>query len=350
MNKPTAKQIREALKAGIIDQARADSLLADLSTAPTSPKPDEDNVALIGNEDDMRFVRSFSDVFIATGIGLLILGLIGFTLIGGPIISLIGMALMWLLAEYFGRKKRAHLPTLISALGFLFFVHAATSNFIPDSGMKPGVAAAFVTLLTMLVFYWRFRLPFAIALIAISVLILIFSFFAGHIPLGLLLLLSGILFFIVALLYDIRDPARKTRYADNAFWLHLTAAPLILHGIMAYTLVIRKHKIMGGLAKVPAIDNTDAAIMLLIVAALAFVGLAINRRALLVSSLGYAVIAITMLIKRSGLDVGSATALAFLLLGLFIVFLGAGWHGARRLVLTVLPRRGVFAKLFPPAQ
>ncbi len=355
MTNLTAKQIDEALKAGIIDKTQAREMRAEVEKPAGSQnkkraEDENENIALIGNEDDMRFVRSFSDVFISIGIGLLILGLIGFTAMGGQFVSLIGAGVMWMLAEYFGRKKKAHLPTLVTALAFLFFVHATTSALIPNSGLKPGVAAAFVTLLTMLVFYWRFRLPFTIALIAISLLILIFSFFGGHVPIGLLLLLSGFLFFGAALVYDMRDPERKTRYADNAFWLHFTAAPLILHGIMAYTLTIRKKSTLAGLVKFPALDNSDALIMLLIVAFLAFIGLAINRRALLVSSLGYAVFAIAMLIKRTGIGLGSATALAFLSLGLFIVFLGTGWHGARRQVLKILPTRGVFGKLFPPAQ
>ena len=90
--------------------------------------------------------------------------------------------------------------------------------------------------------------------------------------------------------------------------------------------------------------------MLLIVAFMALVGLAINRRALLVSSLGYAAFAMAMLIKQTGLGFGSAIAFAFLLLGVIIVFLGAGWHGARGGLLKVLPSSGIFAKVFPPAK
>ncbi len=357
MTKMSAEQIDKALATGIIDEEQAKAMLAELGRGQEKPslktgsknRRQNDEIALIGNEDDMRFVRSFSDVFIAIGIGLLCLGLIGLSALGGTFIALLAVALMWILAEYFGKKKRAHLPTLVTALGFLFFVHRASGQFVPDLNLPAGVMPALVTLLAMLVFYARFRLPFSIALIAISLLILAFSFLGGHMPIGLLLLLSGVLFFVAAMFYDMRDPARKTRFADNAFWLHFTAAPLILHGIMAYTLTVRNKTALAGFIKFPTLDSADAVIMLLIIAGLALVGLAINRRALLVSSLGYGVFAIAMLIKQTGLGFGSAAALAFLLLGGFIIFLGAGWHAARKPLLKFLPKSGLFAKIFPPA-
>ena len=352
----TPEQIAKALKAGIIDEAQAKAMrqqanaMAHKTGTATAQHKQDDNIAVIGDEENMRFVRSFSDVFIAIGIGLLCLGLLGMSAIGGAWAALIGVGLMWVLAEYFGRNKRAHLPTLVSALGFLFFIHTSAAEFVPDIALGRGVMPALVTLGAMLVFYARFRLPFSIALIAISLLILAFSFLGGTLPLGMLLLLSGVLFFIAALVYDARDTDRKTRFADNAFWLHFTAAPLILHGIMAYTLTLRNKTALAGLIKFPTLDNGDAIIMLVIVGVLGFIALAINRRALLVSSLGYAGFAIAMLVKQSGMGFGTAFLFALILLGAGVVFLGAGWHVARRGVLKLLPTAGVFSKVFPPVK
>lgn len=68
--------------------------------------------ALIGDEENMRFVRSFSDVFIAIGIGLFAMGMFSaIGIFGGGVGYLVGAGLLWLMCEYFGRKKRAHLPT-----------------------------------------------------------------------------------------------------------------------------------------------------------------------------------------------------------------------------------------------
>ncbi len=344
----TPKQISKALEAGIIDAAQAKTMLAKLNSAPDM------RAALIGDEENMRFVRSFSDVFISIGIGLLSLGM--FTTIGifgGGIGYLAGAALLWLMCEYFGRKKRAHLPTLLLAFAYLIFVHTGLSSIF-EMGIsgelgRPGLVPAIVTLLAMLLFYWRFRLPFSIALIALSLIMIVFAVLGGIIPSGLLMVFSGFALFIAAIGYDSHDTDRKTRFADNAFWLHFTAAPLIIHGIAVYVLKPEVTKIMGVLPMVQ-LGKTDALFMLAIIGVLAFVGLAINRRALLVSSLGYAGFAIGFLMKDSGLGFGSVIALTLLLLGGGIVFLGVGWHTARTLILFALPTTGPFAKIFPPTR
>ncbi len=338
MTDMTPKQIDAALKAGIISKSQASAMRPKVKplTAPTGG-----NQALIGNEDDMRFVRSFSDVFIAIGIGLLSLGVFALCgILGGGVMFFLGAGFMWLMAEYFGRKKRAHLPTLLIALSFLVFVNTGAATVM-------SVFPAFITLAAMLVFYWRFKLPFSIALIAISIVILLYSFVQDLVPIGAFMLLSGLALFASALIYDAKDTGRLTRFADNAFWLHFTAAPLILHGIAIQILSLKTIKLFNFIP-VPALDKGDAVIMLIIIGVLALIGLAINRRALLVSSFGYAGFSLIMLIKGTGLDFGAVVAATFLLLGGGIVFLGAGWHGARRAMLKILPTGGIFGKIFPP--
>jgi hypothetical protein len=339
------EQIDAAQQAGIITKAQAGTMRAKFT--------DDANAALIGNEDDMRFVRSFSDVFIAIGIGLLAFGLFGFCkLFGGGALYLAGAAGLWFMAEYFGRKKRSHLPTLLIALAYLVFAYNGFKEVLHSTG-RIDTFPAFVTLGAMLLFYWRFRLPFSVALIAISLLILAFSFLGGTIPFGWFLLFSGLILFVVALLYDSKDTGRLTRFADNAFWLHFTAAPLIIHGIAIQILSLNVTKLMGVVPMVQ-LEKSDAFVLLLIILALALIGLAINRRALLVSSLGYAGFAIAMLLRDPGTGLGSFTdigkiiAFTMLLLGAGIVFLGVGWHSTRRAMLKVLPTSGVFGKIFPP--
>lgn len=343
----TPDQIKAAEQAGIISKTQAEAMRAKFSPKGLDHLED---AALIGNEDDMRFVRSFSDVFIAIGIGLLVFGLYGFcTLRGGGVAYLIGAVVLWMMAEYFGKKKRAHLPTLLIALAYLAFAFNGFKDVLNSTGRIDAFPAV-VTLAAMLLFYWRFKLPFSIALIAISLLILAYSFVGGSVSLGTFLLCSGIILFVVALFYDARDTARLTRFADNAFWLHFTAAPLIIHGVASKVLSITTTNIMG-LLPMAQLDKSDAMVLLTVIIALALMGLAINRRALIVSSLGYAGFALVMLLKGDGLELatlGSVIAMTLLLLGGAIVFLGVGWHGARRVLLTVLPTSGVFGKIFPP--
>ncbi len=345
MTNMTPEQITKALDAGIIDAAQAKAMRSKIK--PSSKPVQDIDAAVIGDEENMRFVRSFSDVFIAIGIGLLVLGLFAtIGMFGGGALYLGGAGVLWLMCEYFGRKRRSHLPTLLLAFAFLIFVHKGLSAVL-DMGQS-AIIPSIVTLLAMLLFYWRFRLPFAVALIALALIMIVFSLLGGTVPAGILMIVSGLALFGAAILYDMRDTARKTRFSDNAFWLHFTAAPLIIHGIALYVLKPEVTKLFD-MIPIVHLGKADAAFMLAIIGVLALVSLAVNRRALLVSSLGYAGFAIGFLIKDIGLDIGSIVALTLLLLGGGIVFLGVGWHAARGLLLKILPTSGVFAKIFPPS-
>lgn len=336
MTDMTPKQIREALKAWIITQTQADAMLGT-----------DTNLAVIGNEDNMRFVRSFSDVFIAIGVGLLALGLsVTAGLMGGGVMFLLAALLMALMAEYFGKRKRQHLPTLITALAFLFFTHQGLGGLL---GPGSPILAAVITLGTMLLFYARVRLPFCIALIALSIITLVFTL-AGQVAPGLidgnrswLFVLCGLVTLIAAIQYDIRDLHRTTRFADNAFWLHFLAAPLLVHGLAFRAAIARKDMLFGLLPTID-VDRGDAAGLLVIVGLLSVLGLALNRRALIVSSLGYAAFAIVFLFSGSGVGLGMSLAAALLLLGAAIVLLGAAWHPVRNKLIAVLPKW----RIFPP--
>ena len=349
-NKLDAAQIQAALDAKIITAEQAKEMRADLDTpAHNTPAATDNNNAAIGHEDNMRFLRSFSDVFIAIGLVLMTLGLSGVTnIMGGEVLFLGAAMVMWLGAEFFGRKKRAHLPTLILALGFLIFVQRGFAALL-DGG---GSLAALVTLGAMAVFYWRIRLPFCIALIAASALFLLFTLLDQYVPgltkknLGPVIGLAGLAVFGAALAYDVNDEHRTTRFADNAFWLHFLAAPLIIHGIAITGVSLKSEKIFG--LSLPSLGTGDAIFVLIIFALLTFAGLAINRRALIVSALGYAGFAITSLFIGAGMGLGTSLLVALLVLGGAIVFLGVGWHGARDILLKILPKWRIFPPPFDP--
>ena len=347
MTDMTPKQITEALKAEIISESQAEAMRAKHSTADI-------NRAHIGNEDEMRFLRSFSDVFIAIGVGIFASGLsVVAGLLGGGISFIGAAAVMWIMAEYFGRKKRAHLPTLITALAFLIFTQRGVHVVLGNMGLGGDIITAIITLGAMLLFYLRIRLPFCIALIALAGLYLAAALVNKIAPefltaqFGLGLFLSGLVIFGVALAYDIRDKHRTTRFADNAFWLHFLAAPLIIHGLALQTVALKKDVLFGFVPMV-SLNQGDAAIVMVIVAIITFIGLAINRRALIVSSLGYAAFAMGYLFDGTGLGFGTVIALTFLLLGAAIIFLGAGWHSARNALLKILPKWPIFPPAFDP--
>ena len=347
MTDMTPDQITKALEAGIITDAQAEAMRAKAGVA-------DKDLSQIGNEDEMRFLRSFSDVFIAIGVGIFAAGLSVFAgLMGGGTSFLLAAAVMWLMAEFFGRKKRAHLPTLITALAFLIFTQRGVQVVLGDMGLGGDIKAALITLGAMLLFYWRIRLPFCIALIALAGLYLAAAMVNRVAPefltaqFGLGLFLSGLVIFGVALAYDMRDKHRTTRFADNAFWLHFLAAPLIIHGLALQTVSLKKDVLFGFVPMV-SLDRGDAAIVMIIVAVITVIGLAINRRALIVSSLGYAAFAMGYLFDGTGMGFGTVVAITFLLLGAAVIFLGAGWHTARNALLKVLPKLPIFPPPFDP--
>ncbi|MEP3889120.1 MAG: hypothetical protein ABJN69_01560 [Hellea sp.] len=347
MTDMTPEQITKALEAGIITTSQAEAMRAKAGT------PDN-HQAQIGNEDEMRFLRSFSDVFIAIGVGLFALGLSVIAgIMGGGISFLLAAAAMWAMAEYFGRKKRAHLPTLITALAFLIFVQRGVGVVLNDLGFGADIVTALITLGAMGLFYLRIRLPFCIALIALAGLYLAGTIINRIAPevlsnhFGIALFVSGAIIFAAALLYDMRDKHRTTRFADNAFWLHFLAAPLIIHGL-ALTFVDLQKETLFGFVPMVSLGRGDAALVILIVVVITFIGLAINRRALIVSSLGYAAFAMGYLFDGTGMGLGTVVAMTLLVLGGAIIFLGAGWHTARNAMLKILPKLPIFPPPFDP--
>jgi len=127
------------------------------------------------------------------------------------------------------------------------------------------------------------------------------------------------------------DPERLTRRTDIAFWLHLLAAPLIVHSLI------------GGVFDVGSkLEPKPAVAIVAVFLALSLVAVLIDRRALLVSGLAYAGAAFWTLIRQAGLS-DITTPLTILTLGAFVLLLSAGWKplraGALKLAPSALTRR-----------
>ena len=156
-------------------------------------------------------------------------------------------------------------------------------------------------------------------------------------------LVRGLAVFAVAMRYDTSDPDRATRRSDCAFWLHLAAAPLIVHSLISL--------ITPGFTQ---IDNVLAAAIILIVAILAIIAIVIDRRALLVSALiyvgfviAYAIGGPTMWAAQGSDAKGLVFFGTLVILGAFVIVLGVGWMPLRRfLIVRISP--SIAARL-PPA-
>lgn len=370
--------LRAAVDAGIItrDQAsRLDAFLAS-RTAPPAETGTGTKVAL-PQDENLRFLNNFNDIFITIGIVILAMGLTAVTsLFFGPqfwsmvtggnagafgaIILMPLAAGMWLLAEYFGRRRRMLLPTMAAIS--VFTLYSGLSIGMISSGLT-GMNAKTVTSLTQawdtlgntgvgtflgcgaaaFLAWWRFRLPFCMFLMAVSVAAAAYTFTgifgdAGLVFGGLLSVIIGFATLAAAIWFDQKDPGRITRLSDNAFWLHVAAAPQIILGLRGI--------VMGAPTATPS--TMEAMILLACLAGLGLLSLALNRRALVVSSLLSFWLALGQVVDAVG-GGGSTTFIATaLLLGAGIIALGGGWHSARRWVLKRLPKEGLAGRIFPP--
>jgi len=147
---------------------------------------------------------------------------------------------------------------------------------------------------------------------------------AKNVILGFVLLL-GIGVFLFAMWWDGSDRARLTRRSDVAFWLHLLAAPMIVHPIFTLLGLTSGHiTIAEGLA------------VIALYVVLGITAVAIDRRALLVSALAYVLFALQQLFSQFG-AVELNVALTALVIGSALLLLSAFWHQTRAAIVRPLP-------------
>ena len=189
--------------------------------------------------------------------------------------------------------------------------------------------------------HWRrFMVPITVAAGAVAVVGVVIALIVGFIPAARdwifpLVLIAGLGMFAFAMRWDMSDLDRRTRRSDVAFWLHLAAAPLIAHPVFNLLGVFDGDV---GVAK--------ALVVIALYIAFAFIALAVDRRALLVSSLVYVLGAMYALFEQSG-AVELAAALTALVIGSALLTLSAFWQPMRRQVVGVL---GGLREKLPPTQ
>jgi uncharacterized membrane protein len=314
------------------------------------------------DEEHFRLLTGFNDIFvgIAATILLLAVGWIGQTLpphVGGdgpsPFAGLFVAATAWGLAEFFTRQRRMALPSIILLLAFVFgiFGLAGTTlvlaigerNVDSPQGVFLILAASSAIAAAAAWLHWRrLKVPITVAVGAAAaiglVLMLILSVMAAnaenmnqaewdyvHLVMESAALLLGIATFLFAMWWDGSDRKRETRRSDVAFWLHLLAAPLMVHPIFW----------LLGLTEGNA-STLDAFAVILLYVVIGMVALAIDRRALLVSALAYVLYALNMLFREYG-AVELSVALTALVIGSALLLLSAFWANARRAVVKPLP-------------
>jgi hypothetical protein len=332
--------LEAAVSAGAITPEAAEALRSHIARARDTD---------VADEEHFRLITGFNDIFVSIAIALILIAVIWMgratspTLAAGAIV-----ASSWGLAEFFTRKRRMALPSILLLLSYTLGSWAFAFGLIVDlfyhgngvipwqvqlllEARWPAVMSAAVTTLMVYAHWRRFMVPITVAAgmaaLLATVLPAIFIIFPGLLPYGTeLMLLSGLCVFGVAMRWDMSDIARRTRRSDVAFWLHLMAAPLLVHPAFALL------GLLGG----AGIGLGHAIAVIVIYVALGLVALAIDRRALLVSALAYVLTAMSALFKAAG-SAGFSFALTALIIGSLLLVLSAFWHIARRPVMALLP-------------
>ncbi len=98
------------------------------------------------------------------------------------------------------------------------------------------------------------------------------------------------------------------------------------------------HPLIAAFRQGAILDTQTSLIVLGIFLVFGIISLVIDRRALLVSGLAYAGIALSALLRETGFaGIAGLTSATLLALGLFILLLSAGWQPLRNAILRLLP-------------
>ena len=340
-------EIDEAVAAGAISAEAATGLRAYVEQQRAVPTPDE---------EQFRLITGFNDIFVSIAAAILLFavgfigewvgkGLFAYNATPSFIAPLLVAGTSWGLALFFTGKRRMALPSILLLLAYVGGIFATavfaivqilgleTNNDPTLAGVVIAASAAIAAAATWV--HWkRFMVPITVAAGAASVAAIVVALVvaalgqklenAENVVLSLVLLL-GIGTFLFAMWWDGSDRARLTRRADVAFWLHLLAAPMIVHPV--FTLL----GLNDGTATLG-----EGLIVILLYVALGLTALAIDRRALLVSALAYVLFALNRMFEQFG-AVELNVALTALVIGSALLMLSAFWHQARTAVVKTLP-------------
>ncbi|MFA5171330.1 MAG: hypothetical protein WC426_07170 [Sulfuriferula sp.] len=311
------EEIASAISAGIITETTAAALREHVAQLRATPAVDEEH---------FRLLSGFNDIFVVIACTLLLLSVNWIGEAIAPWLGALAVAVVaWPLAEFFTIKRRMALPSIVLLLAFVGGVYFAAYSISGKAAGAAGVAAAIAAWL-----HWqRFKVPITVAagaLAVVSSLVLMLMTTSPELMrfIKLVSFVAGVAVFVMALRWDAADTLRQTGKSDVAFWLHLLAAPLMVHPMFT-TLGVFSGYIGWGQAL--------AVVVLYIVIGL--ISLAIDRRALMVSALVYVLYAFSSLLKLYGV-VSLGFAMTALVIGAALLLLSAFWHPCREFVLRRL--------------
>lgn len=343
--------LNDAVDRRLITSEQASALIA-LAQAERrdvlAAEPDDD--------EKLRFITGFGDIFVTIGL-LLFLGALSYLVLmrvdNDPLyfagaVGIIAAA-SWGLAEFFTRKRRMALPSIVLLIAFVASAGAgfvallvrfivgdtATPDFLDSGDASSAIIVLGATALTILaayLHYFRFRVPITVAAATATLaggIIWLLSTVAPEAFQNFstpVILFLGLAIFALAMRFDLSDPERLTRRTDIAFWLHLLAAPMIVHPLIRVVMA----------SEGTGLSASSAFFILGIFLLLGLVAVLVDRRAILVSGLSYAGFALGSLVQTFGFE-DIFVPITLLLLGAIVLGLSAGWRWLRMAILRLLP-------------
>ncbi len=307
--------LQKAAEQNIIEPRQVEPLYQFIQGQQSDEQPDN-------REEPLKFIRSFGDVFIALGVILLVIA-INMSALSGyyNLIPAIGFVVV---AEWLVRVRRLALPGIAILLAILFFVNKAVS-FNHEQATLFGLA---ILSLTCLLFYLRYRMPFSLLPLAAALVAMVINQIGiDVIEHPIIFVGLGLLVFGAAMWFDSQDTKRVSHLSDSAFWLHLLAAPLIVHGVMVSMLMNDQTWIQY--------LNKEVLIVLFFTGFF-LVALLIDRRAMLISTQLYVIYALTQLLNDRLDSTQNIMIYVLMALGLFVIFFGTYWYKTRRLIFGFL--------------
>jgi hypothetical protein len=309
----------------------------------------------VESSESPRLVRGFHDILVTIGVFTALGGLLG---LAGGVPTLIAIIV---LAEILVRRQNLALPAFVLTLAIILVVAKIAlpiaKDFFTAGDRPPGPLFFFfflVPCVTLTPFYWRYRIPVALAILIFSLLatasiiimMLLESISGFNVWQQKTFLIMGLFFsfvlFSIGLRFDISDPMRNTRRSDIGFWLHLATAPILLFFTFSVLFPVENANLW--LAIDASLSN--ALIAMAVVALFMLIGIIIDRRAFVTSGLVSLGAAIYVVARESQIDINELSFLPVLGVGIVVLSLGISWQRLRGRLIKLLPQ--AIQKRVPP--
>ena len=319
-----------AIKKGIFSNSAVDEFRSQVSS----------NHLDTDAEEHFKLIGGFNDIFIVIACGLLLFS--SYSVLGSINISLgysVFLLLSWGLAEFFVLKRKMALPAIMLLIAFVGSTAGLSHSLISISTESGAMMAAILSAAAAYVHWQRFSVPITVAVAVVALIGLVVSLFKVVFPdisswLSPLMLVCGLLSFAFAMSWDAADTLRKNYRSDVGFWLHLLAAPLIIHPIFTGLDILN-----GGEESV-----LSMAVVVLLYLLLTIISICIDRRVLMVSSLIYFITALSGLFESYNM-MGSSSAFTGIFVGALLLLMSGYWHRVRTVLVNQLP---IFVKVYLP--